>query len=374
MINGIEKYVTEVITKKRRGLFAFLVKCCLLLLSCFFRAGVLIRNWLFDQRWLTRYSPPIPVVISVGNIVAGGTGKTPITLMLAREFYDQIPLAVVARGYRSTSEKLSVPTILSHGEGPKRPPEFCGDEPYLIAGAFPKAFVIVGKDRRKASDMAAKFGAQLLLLDDGMQHRRLARDFELVVLDASDPFGYGHFLPRGFLREGVGALKRADLILVNHVHSPSLFEEVRKKVERRTAAPLVGVQVKIDRIQIFKGSASFAAQDGTLFSVKDLKVGAFCAIARPEHFYHTLIAEGALLVDSAEESDHMYFESRRLRAFSDTCKAAGAQLLLCTEKDRVKLMEIGELSLPLASVKTSLSIVAGADQWQQFIAKVKARL
>ena len=142
--------------------------------------------------------------------------------------------------------------------------------------------MIVGRDRKKASDIAAKFGAQILLLDDGMQHRRLARDYEVVVMDASDLFGQGYFLPRGFLRDNISSLKRADLIILNHAQ-PALFKEAKQKLQRRVAAPIIGVQVKVDSIQIFKNSSSFRLShpDGLIESVSEVKVGAFCAIARP---------------------------------------------------------------------------------------------
>ena len=110
------------------------------------------------------------------------------------------------------------------------PASFCGDEPYMLAQNLPKAFVFVGKDRHKTSSMAAKAGAQLILLDDGMQHRRLARDFDLVVLDSYDPFGQGYFLPRGFLREGMQSLSRADLIILNHVYDHAKFLELRQQI------------------------------------------------------------------------------------------------------------------------------------------------
>ena len=217
MMKKMELYLKQVISGRQKGVWALCIKAILLPLSWLYRFFIYCRNWLYDRGWMRRYVPPVPLVISVGNIVAGGTGKTPVTLMLAEVFYGRFKPAILSRGYRSKAEKLVAPIFLCEGEGPLFPASYCGDEPYLFAKRLPKALVIVGRNRRKASVLAAKAGAQVILLDDGMQHRRLAKDFEVIVVDAGNPFGNGYFLPRGFLREELHALKRADLIFVNHL-------------------------------------------------------------------------------------------------------------------------------------------------------------
>ena len=240
MLKHIEIYYLDLVTGKRKGFLAWLLKILLLPISWIYQFFVACRNWAFDRGWVRRYTPPVPVVISIGNIVAGGTGKTPVTYLLAKEFYDEVPLAILARGYRSKAENLSAPIVLSRGQGPMHPASYCGDEPFMLAQNLPKSFVFVGKDRHKASNMAAKAGVKLILLDDGMQHRRLARDFEVVVMDALDPFGQGYFLPRGLLREGLKSLSRADLIVLNHVYDHSRFIALRQKIARYTTAPVRG--------------------------------------------------------------------------------------------------------------------------------------
>lgn len=366
MLRYLESYFLDLIKGKKSGLFAALFRSLLYLLSLPFRLLVAGRNCAFDRGWVSRYYPPVPVVISVGNIVVGGTGKTPATIMIADEFSQEFLIAVLSRGYRSPAEKLSTPVVLSKGNGPIVSAAFCGDEPFLLAQNLPKAFVFVGRDRHKASDMAAKAGAQLILLDDGMQHRRLARDLEVIVMDAGDPFGQGYYLPRGLLREGTRSLARADLIIVNHVACNDTFTAMKQQIERHSAAPVVGTRMEVVQVLAFEGQ-SFASLSGK-------KVGIFCGIAHPEYFQDTVIQQGATVVDSFFTADHMGLEPRTLADFAERCKQKGAELLLCTEKDRVKLVNIKSLPLPVAWIKMRLRLVEGEEEWRSFIERTKAAL
>lgn len=366
MLKHLESYFLDVIKGRKKGLLAVLLKTFLYLLSWPFQLLVTCRNCAFDQGWLCRYSPPVPVVISIGNIVVGGTGKTPATLMIAHEFYQDFLVAILSRGYRFPAEKLSAPLLLSKGNGPMQPASFCGDEPFLLAQNLPKAFVFVGRDRHKASDMAAKAGAQLILLDDGMQHRRLARDFEVIVMDTGDLFGQGYFLPRGLLRESKRSLSRANLIILNHVADRDTFFRMRKQIMRYSSAPIVGTRMEVDQILDFGGDI--------IPSLKEKKVGIFCGIAHPEYFEETVSQQGAAIVARAFTADHVSLEHSALADFAKVCREKGAEMLICTEKDRVKIVDVKELSLPLAWVKMRLNLVEGKSEWQTFIAKAKSDL
>jgi len=274
-------------------------------------------------------------------------------------------VGILSRGYRSPAEKLPIPVVLSKGEGPMQSASFCGDEPFLLAQNLPKAFVVVGRNRHKASDIAARAGAQVLLLDDGMQHRRLARDFEVVVVDAMDPFGQGHYLPRGFLREGAHSLSRANLIILNHISDNEAFEKTKALVVRYSNAIVVGTRTEVAGIESFGESVS---------SVSGKKVGIFCGIAHPEYFQKTVLQEKAEIVGSIFASDHEGLDSSILEAFALQCKEKGAEMLLCTEKDKVKIQDIQKLALPIAWIKMRLKLVEGAEEWQQFINRIKTDL
>lgn len=366
MKKNLEKSFLDIITGKQRGVWPSLVRAVLLVLSIPYRFFVACRNWAFDNGWFRRYSPPVPIVISIGNIVVGGTGKTPVTLMLAKEFYDNYRIAVLSRGYRSVAEKLRGPTVLCDGHGPKESAIYCGDEPFLLAQNLPRSIVIVGHNRHQASNMAARAGAELILLDDGMQHRHLARDFEVVVMDTTDPFGQGYFLPRGLLREGVKSLSRAHLVILNHVKDSDSFRELRKKVQTYTAAPVVGTQM--DLVEVL------TMNNEPVDTLEGKKLGIFCGIAHPEYFYNTVVQHGGIVVDHAYADDHRSFDANVLREFAKTCKAKGAELLVCTEKDKVKIDDLKDMPLPLVWVRMKLSIVEGFEEWNEFIGKIRAGL
>ena len=157
----------------------------------------------------------------------------------------------------------------------------------MLSQNFPTAFVF-GKDRHKSSDMAAKAGVKLILLDDGMQHRRLARDLEIVVMDAIDPFGQGYFLPRGLLREGKKSLARADIIILNHVKTHDQYASIRRQIADYTTAPVVGTTTEIIKI--------LDLQDHPLPSLNGKLVGIFSGIAHPDYFANTLKEQGVTFV------------------------------------------------------------------------------
>lgn len=363
MLSKVQTYFLQVIKGKQKGILSTCLKPILLFFSWIYRVVITVRNWGFDYGWLRQYSPPVPLVVSIGNIVAGGTGKTPLTLMLAQELQQDFSIAILARGYRSPVEHLSTPIVLSKGKGPMHPASYCGDEPYLLSNRLPKAFVFVGKDRQKASNMAAKAGIQVVLLDDGMQHRRLARDLEIVVLDALDPFGQGYYLPRGLLREGLKSLSRADLIILNHVYEASRFNTISHQISSYTSAPVVGMQSEVDQICNF--------HDEPLALTVPQKVGIFCGIANPDYFYETVKELGFIVVDQYSVPDHESFNFDFLEKFAESCHQKGATYLICTEKDRVKLNSAEAGPLPLAWIKTRLKIVEGESIWKSFIQKTK---
>lgn len=366
MLRHVEIYFLDIIKGQRKGFAPLLIKAILLPLSWVYQLIVTLRNWAFDHGWLRRYTPPVPMVISIGNIVAGGTGKTPVTSLLAKEFYPSIPLAILSRGYRSKAENLVTPVVLSKGQGPMHPSSFCGDESYMLSQNFPKAFVFVGKDRHKSSDMAAKAGVKLILLDDGMQHRRLARDFEVVVMDALDPFGLGYFLPRGLLREGKKSLARADIIVLNHVKNHDQYAAIRRQIADYTTAPVIGTTTEVIKI--------LDLHDQPLPSLNGKLVGIFSGIAHPDYFANTLKELGVAFVESYFIADHTEYPLSQLYAFATRCKEKGAEWLICTEKDRVKLADSLELPLPVAWVKMQLTVVEGEMQWNAFIKQIKDTL
>lgn len=283
-------------------------------LSQLMRAGVAMRHFAYDQKLLNTFQLSIPV-ISVGNIIAGGSGKTPFVRFLAGLLSQTHRVAVISRGYRSQAEKQNAPHIVSLSDSAA----LCGDEPLLLAKQLPQVEVIVGQDRIASARLAEQRGAQLILLDDGMQHRRLHRDLDIALLPSDDPFGRGFFLPGGLLRDAPERLGSVDLIALTYVQDETQFNSLKQRLARYSSAPVVGLKFQVKNTALVAGK----------------RVAALCAIARPERFLQTLKQLGCEVVHHQFFPDHSAFPS--LEAFEREASKKGAELLVCTEKDRVKI-------------------------------------
>lgn len=362
----LELFYLDVIRKTRKGPHYTLLRFLLWLLSFPYRLIILLRNFAYDHGFFSRYTPPIPLVISVGNIVSGGAGKTPVTLLLLEHFYHEAPLAVLSRGYRSEAEKLSHPVIVSKGNGPLHPASFAGDEAYLTAERFPKAMVVVARNRKKAANAAARMGAKLILLDDGLQHRKIARDKEVIVLDTHDPYGLGYFLPRGLLREGKRALKRADLIILNHARDENKYEKIKREISHYSTAPIIATRLEVSGVLNYPENESI--------EISGHKIALFSGIAHPDYFRETLQVLDCDIVGELVLADHEAIDLDFLEKYAKEMKAKGAEFLVCTEKDRVKLPEEAASPLPIVWVKTTLKVVENEEAFKKFIDQGKEAL
>lgn len=290
------------------------------------------RNFAYDHL-IPSESTRAPYIISVGNIVAGGAGKTPFVQYLASRLLKTKQVAILSRGYGRVSRG---PCIVERDT----PYTTSGDEPLLLKRKLPGAHVIVGASRNHTAAIASDLGAEIILLDDGMQHRQMHRDCEVIVLDGDHLFGNGHFLPLGTLREHPKNLKRADHIIL----LGSSGEEVEKRIRSYTDAPIT----PMERVAALP----------TLVQGKRLAV--FSAIARPEKFYATLIQGGGEILHAAEKPDHAPFSEEELRTIAKEGKMRGADLLVCTEKDFVKLPKKWIDELAITPIPIALSPKNGA--------------
>lgn len=366
MLKKWENTYLDIIKGDRKGPGAALLRGVLLLFSWIYLLASKFRNRMYALGFKKTTRPKGPLIISIGNIVVGGTGKTPATMMIARQFYPDTKIAFLSRGYRSFAEKEEKPTVLSRGNGPLHSALYCGDEPCIISDNFPKALSYVGKRRDIAAEWAAEAGAELILLDDGFQHRTLERDEDVIVIDTRDPFGHGHLLPRGLMREEPKGLKRASLVILNHADSEEQFESVKEAVRRFTDAPIIGTAYHVDGLIGFDGRA--------IESVDKIKIGIFTSIAKPDYFEKSISQLNATIVDRYTIPDHKIFDLDKLSGFGKKCMKKGAELLVCTEKDRVKLVGNLSTSVPAAWLKIRMSLTYGQNEWNSFIAKVKATL
>jgi tetraacyldisaccharide 4'-kinase len=335
-------------------------------LSWGYSTAVALRNIAFEQQWLKVHRPASPHIISIGNIAAGGSGKTPMAVMLAESLLPYGRVALLSRGYRASLSARS-PLLVSNGQGPRFSAQGCGDEPYLLAERLPGALVIIGRDRVAAAHYAARLGAKVIILDDGFQHRWLGRDSDVVVLDAQMPALLQGLLPRGLMREKLSALARARLVVVNHIDNDIHYAYLADEIKRYTDAPCVGTAMEVVQI-----CGPRVTVDRSLCGVP---VAIFCGIANPSSFERTVASLGADIVLQRHFGDHASFTASTLVDLAQQARARGAQWLMCTEKDAVKVRSLNlALPLPLVWVKMQLRIVAGQHYWDRWHEDIRDHL
>lgn len=281
-----------------------------------------IRIRLYATGLFPSYRPPVPV-ISVGNLAAGGTGKTPVVDYIARYLLDQgRRVAIVSRGYGGNLG--SGVHLVCAGHGPLLDPHQAGDEPYLLARRNPGALVLIARRRAAGVKTAvADHGAEVVLLDDGFQHRAVARDLDIVLLDARRPLGNGLPLPAGHLREFPSALQRGDLFILT-----------RSPQEPPPGLTLPGPVLRSRHVlgQTLLGS------DGSRIALENLvgKRGlAFAGIADPGSFFAALRQRGLTLGKTLSFDDHCRYNAEELAQLREA--GSDADYLITTEKDGVKL-------------------------------------
>lgn len=341
---SFESLVVDCIEGKKKNFFLLQAFS---LCSILFKFLCKVRHFCYDKKLLKSRQVSCPV-ISIGNLVAGGTGKTPFVQLIVKELSKKnIPIAILSRGYRSKKTKKTLQ--VSSGVGPMQSVESCGDEAYWLAKET-NASIFIGKDRIASAKKAIQLGSKLLILEDGMQHRRLKRDIEIVLLHAADLFGKGHFLPMGYLRDFPSRLKKASLIIVTHLEEGASCMEILQKIRVFTEAPVVGF------------SASYHLQE----NIAGQKIGAFCGIAKPFFFYKALEGLGGKIVQTLSSEDHMLPVKKNLEDFARNCKEEGVACLVCTEKDYVKLNRNEILGLPVFALKMNFRCVWNENLWQEF--------
>jgi len=348
----IELYILDIIEDRRKapGFSALLsaVAWC-------YKNIVRLRNALYDMKILKSHKVPA-CVVSIGNIVSGGTGKTPLIQYLSSIFSDEFSTAIVTRGYRSAIEKSGKSVNISSSNGPIVSPAECGDEPFWLA-MNTKSQVFVGKDKLSSARNAAIDKNKIIFIDDGMQHRRLSRDFEIVLIDGNDPWGKGHFLPRGLLRDLPERLSCADLVVVSNLDDPEKWQEIKNGIIHYTGAPVIRMT------RIFDLHISPAIT----------KVGIFCGIAKPQAFEKAVLSLEYNIVDKMFSPDHILPSMEKLKNFARRCKDAGAQGLICTEKDFVKIPKNLDLDLPIFPLRMGLVIAEGSQAWSECMEKIRIK-
>jgi len=300
--------------------------------SLLYGAGARIRGWSYEHG-LRKQERLSGTVISVGNLTVGGTGKTPMVRWLAeRAVADKKRAGILTRGYRGSGGS--------------------SDEAALLEKRLGEAVLIgIGADRyAKGRELEAR-GVEWFILDDGFQHLGLARDVDIVLIDATNPFGGGNLLPAGRLREPVSALRRADVIVITRSQRAPAVESV---VRRYSAAPIFYAQTKMVGIAAVAGLKTPHHARADTLDWRGKKFFVFCGIGNPKAFVSDLKRWGFKIAGWMNFRDHHRYSQQEINEIERRAHKVGADALLCTEKDVYNLGEVHPNEFPLAQCMISL--------------------
>jgi len=296
-----------------------------------YRLVVSIRNFCYDHGIFKITKLPA-LVISIGNLSAGGTGKTPLTILLANTLHAQgWKVAIVARGYHRQKKGL---VVVSDGRQILAGIAEAGDEPLLMAQSCAGVPIIVDEQKKIAAAAAVeRFAPDFILVDDGFQHRRLHRDIDIVLVDAQTPLSNLWRFPATPMREPASSLRRADFVILN-TGGDNIGERTVEKCRRHTSAKIFPGALQSRGWRELPDAAQKLLP---LNVVKDRPVILMSGIAHPERFRATVEKFGARVVREIKFCDHHRWQENDLQAIESTRKAAGARYILTTGKDAVKL-------------------------------------
>ncbi len=332
---SFRSYVLSLMKDERKGPTALVVKGVLRVLSWFYAAGIRIVDWSYASGMRKTHKMDVPV-ISVGNITLGGTGKTPMSIYLAEHFL-------------SCARK---PAVLTRGYG--------RDECRMIKDELADVPVIVGQDRVRSARRALREGSDVLILDDGFQHRRVARDVNVLLLDGTSPFGNGCLFPRGILREPVSSVRRADIFVIT-------------KADRADEASLAKVRDRLEsiapgrRVILSRHKPTFLTDvTGSAYPVESLKGKKVClasGIVDPDYFASLVEAAGAAVVLRFDHTDHYAYGQNDINRISAGCAEKDAEMIIVTKKDYVKIkkLDLSGIEDKLFILNVVMDIVSGKE-------------
>lgn len=303
-------------------------------------------------------------VISIGNVTLGGTGKTPLAIYLGQKLKQKkIKVAILTRGYKRKKTEM---TALIEENKDKIHWTEVGEEPYLLASRLDDVPVVVSKDRGTSGAYAErKYGAEVLVLDDGFQHWKLSRDLDIVMIDATNPFGDSKLFPAGILREPLSSLRRADILVLNKVDQISNKQNLIHALRRyNQEAPIIESDYKINSVERWSDHSSVNKKSSTLVELKDLKgrkVLAFSGIGTPSSFERSLELLEVEVLKHQEFSDHFFYQRRDILNLEKEAQKLGADLMITTEKDFVRIPMMSALQVPIYLLKIDLAITKGEE-------------
>ena len=375
----LEQFAIDVILNRRQGFRASLLRLVLHGLSFVYERIVLLRLFLYRHR-IFRERTLGCLVISIGNLTVGGTGKTPIV----EKFADALRtggrrVAILSRGYKSVPQPApkkwfarfrnktpAPPRIVSDGQSLLLDSRTAGDEPYMLANNLKDVIVLVDKDRVKAGLFAIKeLKADTLLLDDGMQFLHLKHRLEIVLIDRQAPFGNEYLLPRGTLREPPRNLRRASYIFITKCTGEPNDELIRRiRGYNRTAEIIECAHKPLHLQNVVTGERL------PLEHLRGAFIGSLCGIARPESFEDGLRKLGAKIELSKRYTDHHRYSEAELQSFINRSLRRDLAMIVTTEKDAVRFPRLPKPEVPIYFLRVEIEILSGHESWEHCVARI----
>jgi len=337
-MNHTTRYM-QIISGQDRSAAAGLIRMLLRIAAWLYGYLIAVRNWYHDALKIPTWLD-VPV-ISVGNLTVGGTGKTPMTLWLCHRLVKAgYKPAVLSRGYKASSERLA-------------------DELLMVSRQCPEAVAIANPDRAAAGFLAVgEYAATVAVLDDGFQHRRLGRDFDIVLIDATRPLGYGYLLPRGLLREPPESLRRAEAVVVTRCDQceSGRISQIVDEVHR--------INPEVPIVRAVHQPIGFADLGGQSVSPPvEMRIGCFAGIARPESFQRTLEAMHLTPSETKWWPDHHVYTEPDIAMICSWAKTAGFDALVTTEKDAVKLTALAvDWPIPVLTLRIEMAMLDDGEK------------
>lgn len=378
----LEQYFIEIIREKRHQPLDVAANALLFIASRFYRRAVQFRLWMYHNRMIRNRAIGC-LVVSIGNLTCGGTGKTPVVEVFAKTLSQKgRKVAILSRGYRSkdrsfldklkqrfSNKKGNVPPrVVSNGKDLLLNSMMAGDEPFMLASNLKNVAVLVDKDRVKSGLYAIEeFQTDTLILDDGFQYLNLKAHINILLVDSTQPFDNHHVLPRGLLREPVKNIRRADYIfLTKSDGSPRLrhLKDFLRRHNRR--AEIIECCHRPKYLEdVFDHEKRFP-----LNHLQGKKIASISAIANPASFNAFLTQFGSEIVLERHYADHHRYRQQEMIDFVNDAKSIGAELILTTEKDAVRMPRLDRRDLPILFLRIEIDILSGQESFDQCISRI----
>jgi tetraacyldisaccharide 4'-kinase len=382
-LEGLETFAIDVILERRYGRRADILRWILHGLAAIYRVLVQIRLALYRNRYFRPRSLGC-LVISVGNLTVGGTGKTPVVEMLARALQaGGRRVAILSRGYKSVPRPLLLrlwdgifkkkavfgPRLVSDGNSLLLDSRTAGDEPFMLANNLRGVVVLVDPDRISSGQYAIEsFGADTLLLDDGFQYIRMRHGIEIVLIDRQALFGNEYLLPRGTLREPPANLRRATHIFLTKCMDRNNGDSIARIRKYNRTADIIECAHRPRHLRNL-----VTGEIKSLEFLRDLEIGSICGIAIPESFENALNDLGAKISVSKFYIDHHRYSLREIENFIRRCGRRGLAAIITTEKDAVRIPRILDPEVPIYYLRVEIEILAGQETWVRFVERLTTK-